>query len=62
MRIMGIDIGTTTISVIMIDGESGEAIGTRTIAHHGFLEGHIQASKVQDPQKLYQITKTAVDE
>lgn len=62
MRIMGIDIGTTTISVIMIDGDSGEAIGTRTIAHHGFLEGHIPASKIQDPQKLLEITKTAVEE
>lgn len=62
MRIMGIDIGTTTISVIMIDGDSGEAVGTRTIAHHGFLEGHIQASKIQDPQKMLEITKTAVKE
>ena len=62
MQILGIDIGTTTISVIMIDGESGEAIGTRTIAHHGFLEGHIQASKIQDPQKMLEITKTAVKE
>lgn len=62
MRILGIDIGTTTISVIMIDGNSGEAIGTRTIAHHGFLEGHIPASKIQDPQKMLEITKTAVKE
>ena len=62
MRILGIDIGTTTISVIMIDGNSGDAIGTRTIAHHGFLEGHIPASKIQDPQKMLEITKTAVKE
>lgn len=62
MRILGIDIGTTTISVIMIDGDSGEAIGTRTIAHHGFLEGHIAASKIQDPGKLLKITETAVKE
>lgn len=62
MRILGIDIGTTTISVIMIDGDSGEAIGTRTIAHHGFLEGHIQASKIQDPQKMLEITEAAVKE
>ena len=62
MRILGIDIGTTTISVIMIDGDSGESIGTRTIAHHGFLEGHIPASKIQDPQKMLEITQTAVKE
>ena len=62
MRILGIDIGTTTISVIMIDGDSGEAIGTRTIAHHGFLKGHMDVSKIQDPQKMLEITKTAVKE
>ena len=62
MQVLGIDIGTTTISVIMINGESGEAIGTRTIAHHGFIEGHMPVSKVQDPQKLWDLTKTAVDE
>ena len=62
MRILGIDIGTTTISVLMIDGDSGEAIGNRTIAHHAFLEGHIPASKIQDPQKMLEITKTAVRE
>lgn len=62
MRILGIDIGTTTISVIMIDGESGSAIGTRTIAHHGFLDGHIPVSKIQDPKKLLEITETAVRE
>ena len=62
MRILGIDIGTTTISVIMIDGDSGESIGTRTIAHHGFLEGHIPATKIQDPQKMLNITQNAVKE
>lgn len=62
MRILGIDIGTTTISVIMIDGDSGDAIGTRTIAHHGFLEGHKECAKIQDPQKLLEITQTAVKE
>ena len=62
MRILGIDIGTTTISVIMIDGDSGESIGTRTIAHHGFLEGHIPAAKIQDPQKMLNITQNAVKE
>ena len=62
MQVLGIDIGTTTISVIMIDGETGDAIGTRTIAHHGFLEGHMPVSKVQDPQKLWDLTKAAVEE
>lgn len=61
MRVLGIDIGTTTVSVVMLDGESGAILGSRTVAHHGFLEGHIPQSKIQDPNRLYQVAKTAVE-
>ena len=33
MRAMGIDIGTTSISLIMIDGETGKMLGKTGIAH-----------------------------
>ena len=61
MRVLGIDIGTTTVSVVMLDGESGAILGSRTVAHRGFLEGHIPQSKIQDPNRLYQVAKTAVE-
>ena len=39
MHTMGIDIGTTTISVVLLDVDSGELIGRRTIEHRAFCKG-----------------------
>jgi len=62
MRAMGIDIGTTTASIIMMDAGSGEILGSKTIAHNAFLEGHVPQSKVQDAKKLYEAAEGAVIE
>lgn len=55
MLAMGIDMGTTTISMIIMEGDSGKIIGSRTIAHHGFIEGHIPEAKIQDAEKMVQL-------
>ena len=39
MRTLGIDIGTTTISAVMVECEKREVLGKRTIAHQTFMEG-----------------------
>jgi len=62
MNVMGIDLGTTTVSVVMMDGESGAILGSRTVAHHGFLDGHIPEAKIQDPQRMVDVVKTAAAE
>lgn len=62
MGVLGIDIGTTTVSVIMLDAESCAILGSRTVAHHAFLEGHIPQSKIQDPDRLYAVVKAAAAE
>lgn len=62
MRTMGIDIGTTTVSVIMMDAQSGAILGNRTVAHHSFLQGHIDQSKIQDPAWLYDVVRAAAAE
>ena len=62
MGILGIDLGTTTVSVVMLDGESGAILGSRTVAHHGFLDGHIPEAKVQDPQRMVDVVKAAAAE
>ena len=62
MRAMGIDLGTTTVSVIMMDAKSGEILGSRTIAHQAFLEGHIPESKVQDAGLLWNVVENTVSE
>lgn len=56
MRAMGIDIGTTTISIILLEGESGELLGSKTISHQAFIEGRHSFNRVQDPEKLYRLT------
>ena len=58
----GIDIGTTSISMIIMDCESGELIKSRTINHNAFLQGHIPVSRIQDPEKLTGLVLEAVKE
>ena len=55
MRAIGIDIGTTTVSLVMVDGRSGEVLGSRTIPHRSFIKGRISASRIQDPEKIRQV-------
>ena len=62
MGVMGIDLGTTTVSVVMMDDQSGSILGSRTVAHHGFLEGHIPEAKIQDPERMYEVVKMAAAE
>lgn len=62
MRAMGIDMGTTTVSVIMIDGENGELLGSKTITHKAFLKGAAAFNKIQDPKKLLDLTRAAAGE
>ena len=56
MRAIGIDIGTTTVSVLMMESETGEMLGSRTVSHKAFIEGRHAFNRVQDPEKLYEIT------
>lgn len=62
MRAMGIDLGTTTISVILVDGDSGELLAGRTVAHDTFMKGITPASKIQDAEKLLDLTRRTVGE
>lgn len=59
MRAMGIDIGTTTISVIMADGDDGRLLGRRTVSHKAFLEGPTAVSRIQDPARLCDLSVRA---
>ena len=62
MGVMGIDLGTTTVSIIMMDAENGAILGSRTVAHQGFLDGHIPEAKIQDPHRMLAVVKTAAAE
>ena len=57
MNIMGIDIGTTSVSIVLIEKESGNLIARETAEHRSFLTGGTPEEKIQDPERIYKITK-----
>ena len=62
MHTMGIDIGTTTISVELLDVDSGELIGRRTIEHRAFCKGILPEQRVQDPERIWMLVSNALQE
>lgn len=59
---MGIDIGTTSISIVLIDKNSGELLGKRTINNDSFVNEDTPESKTQDPEKIWQLTREGIEE
>ena len=57
MRIMGIDIGTTTVSVVMTDTETGKLLAKETVEHNSFLRSSKPEQKLQDPERIYEIVR-----
>jgi sedoheptulokinase len=53
MQVMGIDVGTTTISIVLLDGDSGNLIAWETINHKSFIKGEYSFNKVQDPERIW---------
>lgn len=62
MHTMGIDIGTTTVSVVLLDVDSGELIGRRTIEHQAFCKGILPEHRVQDPERIWMLVSNALQE
>lgn len=61
MKIMGIDIGTTTVSVVLTDTETGGLLGKETVEHRSFLKSSMPGQKIQDPERIYEIVKGLLD-
>lgn len=61
LKLMGIDIGTTTISMILMDEESKEITAYETVSHDSFLAGELPEEKIQDPERIWRITKEKMD-
>ena len=55
MKITGIDIGTTTVSVVLIDTETGKLLARETVEHRSFLQSSRPEQKIQDPERIYDI-------
>lgn len=48
MRAIGLDIGTTTICAIVLDGETGKILESKTLANDTFLNSNYAYEKIQD--------------
>ena len=62
MNIIGLDIGTTTISAVVLDGESGVIRASRTIPNGTDLPEDVPGGKLQDPEIIVGKVKSVLDE
>ena len=61
MKILGIDIGTTTITALLLDAAQGNILKSCTLKNDSFISGRA-FEKLQSPQKIIETVKTAVGE
>lgn len=62
MKSMGIDIGTTTISIVLLDTDSGKLIDRVTVEHHAFCKTALPDEKIQDADLIYRIAKEKIQD
>lgn len=60
MNIMGIDIGTTTVSIVLVDQESGSLTVRKTLEYGAFLSGGTSAEALQDSERIWEIIAKTV--
>ncbi len=61
MKIIGIDIGTTSICGVLLDGNDGTVLKSLTVNSDAFLEGE-SFEKIQSPKKIIDIAKGLLDD
>ena len=62
MKIVGLDIGTTTISAVVFDGEKKEVVKSRTVSNEFFINTENEWEKIQDADGIVQKAKGTLDE
>ena len=62
MKAMGIDIGTTTISGVILDVEKKQIVETRTIPNGSFLSTGKDWERMQDVSVILKKARALVDE
>lgn len=62
MKIVGIDIGTTTVSAVVMDPDSLTVVHKRTVKNSSFLPTRQLWERVQDVQKIIISAKTMLKE
>lgn len=61
MNILGIDIGTTTVTCLIMDTEKKKVIKSHTLRNDSFIKGD-SFEKLQDPKVIIDTVKTAIKE
>ncbi len=59
MNILGIDIGTTTVTALVLNTEKSEILKSCTLKNDSFIEGRA-FEKLQDPKTIIETVKTAL--
>ncbi len=61
MSILGLDVGTTTLSAVLLDESSLRPLARRTLAHSAFLSGE-PYEKIQDPERIAGLADRLISE
>ena len=61
MYAMGIDIGTTSISMVLLDENTGALIARETVNHAAFIDDGCPVGKAQDAEKIISIVLDKYD-
>ncbi len=61
MNILGIDIGTTTVTCLILDTDKKQVIKSCTLKNDSFIEGK-SFEKLQDPETIINTVKTGIKE
>ncbi len=62
MKAIGLDIGTTTVSAIVIDAKSGEVVKSVTLPNDTFIESARSFEKIQDAGKILEKAENLANE
>ena len=62
MKSIGIDIGTTTISLVVLDTEKKMVLESRTISNGTFIETGNAWERIQEPVKIIEKTVGVLNE
>ncbi len=62
MKAIGLDIGTTTICGVVLDGENGEVLFSRTLPNNTAMQEGASYEKKQDPEKIWNRIRQILEE
>ena len=61
MRSLGIDIGTTSISLALVEADSGAMIDRATVDHASFFDDGCPVGRVQDTDRIVSVAMACLD-